>query len=112
MRKRLLKVKWENVLLLLFIPLSVIQFIKANIDFKILSLLLDLVMYGGFYLVVQTARKEALQKVKYEIDKPILEPLLNYLCSYVYGFRSIKKEIIKQARYINDQAYILRASFK
>lgn len=112
MKKRLLKIKWENILLMLYIPLAIEQFIKAHIDFKLISILTSLTLYGGFYIVVQMTRKEALLNVKDEIEKPILKPLLNYLYSYVYGFKSIKKEIIKQARYINDQAYILRASFK
>lgn len=112
MKKRLLKIKWENILLMLFIPLATEQFLKAHIDFKLVSIIMSLTLYGGFYIVVQMTRKEALLNVKDEIEKPILKPLLNYLNSYVYGFKSIKKEIIKQARYINDQAYILRASFK
>lgn len=112
MKKGLLKIKWENILLMLFIPLAIEQFIKAHIDFKLVSVLMSLTLYGGFYIVVQMTRKDALLNVKDEIEKPILKPLLNYLYSYVYGFKSIKKEIIKQARYINDQAYILRASFK
>lgn len=112
MKKRLLKIKWENILLMLFIPLAIEQFLKAHIDFKLISILVSLTLYGGFYIVVQMTRKEALLNVKDEIEKPILKPILNYMYSYVYGFKSIKKEIIKQARYINDQAYILRASFK
>lgn len=112
MKKRLLKIKWENILLMLFILLATEQFLKAHIDFKLVSIIMSLTLYGDFYIVVKMTRKEALLNVKDEIEKPILKPLLNYMYSYVYGFKSIKKEIIKQARYINDQAYILRASFK
>lgn len=112
MKKKLLKIKWENILLMLFIPLAIVQILKAHIDFKLVSIIMSLTLYGGTYIVVQRARKEALLNVKDEIKKPILKLLLNYLNSYVYGFKNIKKEIIKQARYINDQAYILRASFK
>ena len=102
MKKRLLKVKYENIALILLIPLAIIQFLKANADYKVSSLLISLMIYGGTYLTIYTTRKEALLSVKDEIEKPIIKTLLT----------GIKKEIIKQARNINDQAYILRASFK
>ena len=104
MKKRLLKIKWENILLMLFIPLAIIQFLKAHIDFKLISVLMSLTLYGGFYIVVQMSRKEALLNVKDEIEEPILKPLLDYL--------QAQKKRLQNKRYINDQAYILRASFK
>lgn len=112
MRKRLLKIKWENISLIIFIPLAVIQFIQAQLGFKLISILISLTLYGGLYMTLLEIRHEALLNAKDEEEKLILIPIINYLYSYVYGFKSIKKEIIKQARYINDQAYILRASFK
>ena len=112
MKKRLLKIKYENIALILFIPLAINQFLKAHIDFKIASIMMSLILYGGMYLLIYTTRKEALFNVRNEQEKPILKPLINYIKSYINGFISIKKEIIKQARNINDQAYILRASFK
>lgn len=111
MKKTLLKIKYENILLMLFIPLAIIQFVKANIDFKLVSIISSLVLYGGVCIVIKMTRLEALESVRNEIETPILEPILKYLNAYVISFRQIKKEVIKQARYINDQAYILRASF-
>lgn len=108
MKKRLLKIKYENIALLLFIPLAIIQFLKANIDYKAISIMMSLTLYGGTYLIINMTRKEALLSVKDEIEKPIIKTLLKYL----YQLIDKKKEIIKQARNINDQAYILRASFK
>lgn len=111
MKKTLLKIKYENILLMLFIPLAIIQFLKANIDFKLVSIISSLVLYGGVCIVIKMTRLEALESVRNEKETPILEPILKYLNAYVISFRQIKKEVIKQARYINDQAYILRASF-
>lgn len=111
MKKTLLKIKYENVLLMMFIPVAIIQFLKAHIDFKLVSILSSLTLYGGVCMVVKMIRLEALENIRNEIETPILEPILKYLNAYVISFRQIKKEVIKQARYINDQAYILRASF-
>ena len=108
MKKRLLKIKWENILLMLFIPLAIEQFIKAHIDFKIISIIISLVLSGGFYVVVQMMRKEALLEVKDEVEKPIFSTLLKPIIIYI----KTQKKRLSNKRYINDQAYILRASFK
>src|SRR5574344_382444 len=104
MKKTLLKVKYENIALLLFIPLAIIQFLKANIDYKLLSVLMSITLYGGAYLTILIARKEALIELKDEIAEPILKPVIEYL--------KAQKKRLSNKRYINDQAYILRASFK
>lgn len=108
MKKRLLKIKWENILLMLFIPLAIVQFIKAHIDFRIISIIISLVLYGGFYVVIQMIRKEALLEVKDEVEKPIFSTLLKPIIIYI----KTQKKRLSNKRYINDQAYILRASFK
>ena len=103
MRKRLLKIKWENCLLLLFIPLAISQFIKANIDYKLASIVLSLTFYGGFYLITLLARKEALLNVKDEIEKPIIRTLLNPIMDYL---DAQKKRLSKQAIYKRPSLYI------
>lgn len=99
MKKTLLKVKYENIALLLFIPLAIIQFLKANIDYKLLSVLMSITLYGGAYLTILIARKEALIELKDEIAEPILKPVIEYL-------KAQKKEIIKQAIYKRPSLYI------
>ena len=108
MKKRLLKIKWENVLLLLFIPLAIIDFYKAHINFKLISVLMSITLYGGFYTMIQMARKEALLNIKDEIEQPIIKTLLKPIMIYL----KTQKKRLSNKRYINDQAYILRASFK
>lgn len=103
MKKRLLKIKWENILLILFTPLAIIQFNKANIDLKIASVIMSLTLYGGFYLVTLVARKEALLQVKDEIEQPIIKTLLNPIMDYL---KAQKKEIIEQAIYKRPSIYI------
>lgn len=92
-KKMLLMIKWENIALCLFIPLAIIQFNKAHIDFKIVSIITSLVLYGGTYLMIYVSRKEALQELK-DIKVISLTRLL----------KAIKKEIIRQASYKSDQA--------
>ena len=96
------------ILLMLFIPLAIIQFLKAHIDFKLISVLMSLTLYGGFYIVVQMSRKEALLNIKDEIEQPIINTLLKPIMIYL----KTQKKRLSNKRYINDQAYILRASFK
>lgn len=108
MKKRLLKIKYENIALILFIPLAIIQFLKAHIDYKMISLFMSFILYGGTYLTILMTRKEALLNVKDESEQPIIKPVLEYIRHYIKA----QKKRLSNKRYINDQAYILRASFK
>ena len=103
MKKRLLKIKWANILLTLFIPLAIIQFLKASIDFKLVSIVMSLTLYGGFYIVVQMTRQEALLSVKDEIEQPIISTLLNPIMIYI---KAQKKRLSKQAIYKRPSLYI------
>lgn len=55
--KTLKRIKWENIFLLLIIPLAVIQFGKAADGFKIASIILSLDLYGGFYFIIRMIRR-------------------------------------------------------
>lgn len=103
MKKTLLLIKWENITLLLLIPLAIIQFLKAHIDYKLISILASLVLYGGTYLMIYVSRKEALEELKDVKAKPILEPIKRYINNCIAIFKGIKKEIIRQASYKDDQ---------
>lgn len=53
------RVKWENIFLILIaIPMTAIQFIRADSDYKIASILLSLILYSGIYLIIKMIRKE------------------------------------------------------
>ena len=116
--KQLYKIKWENILLMLFIPLAIIQFNKAHIDFKLVSVLMSITLCSGLALCIRIGRKEVLQEIKNGTYEPLVdlseedEAIKLFIKNTIKVFKNIKKEVIKQARYINDQAYILRASFK
>ena len=60
MKRTLLKIKYENILLMMFIPVAIKQFLKAHIDFKLFSILSSLTLYGGVCMVVKMIRLEAL----------------------------------------------------
>lgn len=104
MKKHLLKVKWENVLLMLLIPLTITQILKAHSSVKVFSFLASITLYGGFYTTIQMIRQEALLKVKDEIEKPIFSTLLNPILNYI----GTKKERLsyKQAIYKRPSLYI------
>ena len=112
--KKLYSIKYENILIALFIPLAIIQFIKANVDFKIISILMSLTLYGGLALTIRVARKEALEEIRLNTYEPLIdieEMLINakvFINNISKIFKSIKKRSYLSARYINDQAYILR----
>lgn len=118
---RLYKIKWENILLLMTIPLAINQFLKADSDFKLLSILMSLTLYGGLALSIRVGRKEALEEIKRGTYEPLIDlsevkddllRVIGFIKDFIGLLKAIKKEVIKRARYINDQAYILRASFK
>lgn len=98
-KKGLLLIKWENIALFLFIPLAIIQFSKAHIDFKLVSVLTSLTLYGGTYLTIYVSRKEALEELKH-VKVISLITLLNNLS------RAIKKEIIIQANIKTTKPFI------
>lgn len=54
------RIKWENIFLLLIIPVAIIQFTRAGEGFKIASIIMNMTLYGGFYYIIRTIRKEGL----------------------------------------------------
>lgn len=112
--KKLYSIKYENILIALFIPLAIIQFIKAREDFRLLSILMSLTLYGGLALAIRVGRKEALEEIRLNTYEPLIdieEMLINaniILNNISKVLKSIKKRSYQNARYINDQAYILR----
>lgn len=100
----LLMVKWENIALCLFIPLTIIQFYKVHIDFKLISVLMSLTLYGSKYLTICVSRKEALEELKH-IKVISITMLLDNI------IKAIKKEIIKQASYKDDQVQYKKRVF-
>lgn len=103
-KKMVLMIKWENIALCLFIPLAIIQFLKAHIDFKILSILMSLVLYGGTYLTIYISRKETLEELRH-IKVISITTLVNNV------IMATKKEIIKQASYKDDQVQYKKRVF-
>lgn len=54
------RIKWENIFLMLIIPLAIEQFIRAGEGFKIASIIMSMTLYGGFYYIIKMIRKEGL----------------------------------------------------
>lgn len=112
--KKLYSIKYENILLALSIPIVIIQFIQAREDFRLLSILVSLTLYGGLALAIRVGRKEALEEIRLNTYEPLIdieEMLINaniFIKNISRVFKDIKKRSYQNARYINDQAYILR----
>lgn len=112
--KKLYSIKYENILIALTIPLAISQFIKANEDFRLLSIVMSLILYGGLALAIRIGRKEALEEIRLNTYEPLIdieEMLTNanvFISNISRVLKSIKKRSYQLARYINDQAYILR----
>ena len=108
--KKIYSIKYENILIALFIPLAITQFIKAHEDFKIISILMSLILYGGLALTIRVARKEALEEIRLNTYEPLIdiEEMLINAKVFINKLKGIKKRSYLSARYINDQAYILR----
>lgn len=108
--KKIYSIKYEKLLLALFIPLGIIQILKANEDFKLTSIIFSFILYGGLALVIRVCRKEALEEIKNNTYEPLLdiEEMLTKAYIFIYRLKKIKKRSYQNAKYINDQAYILR----
>lgn len=96
MIKSLLKIKWENILLMLFIPVAIIQFMRAGADYKILSILMSITMYGGTYYAIRYSRREKLATI------PNTTAIDNYIYDIKMLIIAFNKSIIANLNNIND----------
>lgn len=97
----LTKIKLENVLTLLYIPIGLINLTRANADFFITALAMQLLLIIGIYAGTKTTRKELKEAIKsgcYEEEiedfKRTLASLLRAIRTIEKIFKGIKKEVI------------------
>lgn len=56
--RKMLNIKWERIMILLFIPLAIKQFTLANEMFKVASIITSIIIFGGFSLAIKLFRQE------------------------------------------------------
>ena len=117
--KKLYSIKYENILLALFIPLAMIQFIQAREDFRLLSILASLTLYGGLALAIRVGRKEALEEIRLNTYEPLIdieEILTNaniILNNISKVLKSIKKKKLSKCKiYKRPSLYIKKCKYK
>lgn len=72
--KKVNLIKRENIIIFLTIPLQILQFIQADSDFKLMAILVDIVLFEGIALAIQTGRKQTLQELKEDTFEGLFEP--------------------------------------
>lgn len=82
--KKIVSVKTENILFILYIFYMIINIGKANNDFIISAIILHLVLLIGVYLTTRLIRQELKEYVS------ALDPII------LIDFRAIKKEIFNK----------------
>ena len=56
--RKMLNIKWERIMILLFIPLAIKQFTLAHEMFKFASIITSIIIFGGFSLTIKLFRQE------------------------------------------------------
>ena len=98
---KLLKIKVENVLALLYLPLGISNITKANADYLLLSIIMQATLIGGFILAVKIGRHELIRDIKEGYYNEEIEELEKAIASFrrtkgtiENAFKRIKKEVI------------------
>lgn len=95
MMKKLSKIKFENILSLLWIPIALIQIQRASLDFKIVALLMEGTILFGIFYTTKEIRKE-FKKIASELDDTINESIKEFETI----FEQTKKETLIKAKSI------------
>lgn len=88
---KLLKIKVENVLALLYLPLGISNITKANADYLLLSIIMQAILIGGFILAVKVGRYELIRDIKEGYYNEEIAELKKAIAS----FRRVKRTIAK-----------------
>ena len=98
---KLLKIKLENLLMLLYIPTSLANIIKSNKDFILLALIIHSLLIIGLYYGTKTTRLEIIKDIQEQRYKDTIEGLDELIEAYrrIKNFitarlENIKKEVI------------------
>ena len=100
MMKRISRIKFENIFSLLWIPLAIIQILKAREDFIIVAIIMEAMFLFTINYTTREMRKE-FKEIAPELDDKIKDTIN----SIVTILEQIKKETIVNANSIYHQRY-------
>ena len=95
MMKKLSRIKFENIFSLLWIPLAIVQILKAHEDFFIVAILMEAMFLFFIFYTTKEIRKD-FKAIAPEIDDKIKDTIN----SIVTILQQIKKETIVKAKSI------------
>lgn len=95
MMKKLSRIKFENIFSMLWIPLAIVQILKANQDFIFVAILMEGIFLFGIYYTTKEMRIE-FKEVAPELDDKIKDTTN----SIVTILEQIKKETFVKAKSI------------
>ena len=86
---KILRIKLENVLALLYLPIGITNITRANADYLLLSIMMQAILIVGFIVAVKVGRYELIRDIKEGYyDEEIAE-----LKKAIASFRKVKKTI-------------------
>ena len=61
---KILRIKLENVLALLYLPIGITNITRANADYLLLSIMMQAILIVGFIVAVKVGRYELIRDIK------------------------------------------------
>lgn len=99
---KLLRLKTENLLALLYIPVAILNTTKADTDFLIIAIVMHFILLAGVYYGIRKTRHELIADIKAGLYEEELEEIKEAIASFrrvkntiANTFKDIKKEVIR-----------------
>ena len=95
---KLLRVKTENLLALLYLPIGIINITKADADFIIIAILMQALLIAGLFYGIRETRHELIRDIKAGEYEEELEAIKNAIATFrrIKGTIATKLEDIKK----------------
>ena len=95
---KILKVRAERLLVLLYLPLGLISILKANTDFLLTSIMMQTLLITSLYYGIRETRKTLIEEIKAGIYAEDLEEIKEAIASIkktiATALKGTKKEVI------------------
>ena len=99
---KLLRLKTENLLALLYIPVAILNTTKADAGFLIIAIVMHFILLAGVYYGIRETRHELIADIKAGLYEEELEEIKEAIASFrrvkntiANTFKNIKKEVIR-----------------
>ena len=101
---KLLRLKTENLLALLYIPVAILNTTKADADFLIIAIVMHFILLAGVYYGIRETRHELIADIKAGLYEEELEEIKEAIAS----FRRVKNTIANTFKDIKKRSYTKR----